>query len=81
MFDYIKEVNREIASLSRVFLNSKVVSVAHTVAQIPPGTKRLMELPDVIKEFETEGEGAVVSILSKESKNFLSSLTETSWAP
>jgi len=71
VFDYIKEVNQEIASLSRVFLNAKVISVSHTGEQIPPGTKRLNKLPDVIKEFETKGEGAVVSVLKKESKYFL----------
>jgi hypothetical protein len=71
VYDYIKEVNQEIASLSRVFLNSSVISVSHTGDRIPPGTKRLSELPAVIKEFETKGEGAVVSILKKESRNFI----------
>ena len=71
VFDYIKEVNHEIASLSRVFLNSKVISVSHTGEHIPPGAKRFRKLPDVIKELETKGEGAVVSILKQESKYFL----------
>ena len=71
VYDYIKEVNQEIASLSRVFLNSRVISVTHTGDRIPPGTNRLSELPAVIKEFETKGEGAVVSILKKESRYFL----------
>lgn len=71
VFDYLKEVNQEIASLSRVFLDSTVVSVAHTGEHIPPGTQPLGKLPDVIHEFETQGEGAVVSILKKESKYFL----------
>lgn len=71
IYDYITQINREIKSLSGVFLNSGVVSVAHTGASIPQGTKRLDKLPAVIKSFETEGEGAIVSVLKKGSKSFL----------
>ncbi len=71
IYDYITQINREIKSLSGVFLNSRVVSVAHTGVNIPLGTKRLDKLPSVIKVLETEGEGAIVSVLKKESKSFL----------
>ena len=71
MFDYIKEINREIKNLSGVFLNARVVSVAHTGENIPPGTTRLEKLPDVVKTFETEGEGAVVSVMQKEGKSYM----------
>ncbi|MEA4916101.1 beta-galactosidase [Proteiniphilum sp.] len=71
VFDRIKEMNREIRNLSKVFLNAKVVSIAHTGDIIPDGTKRQAKLPDVIKMFETEGEGAIVSILEKGNDSFL----------
>jgi hypothetical protein len=71
VYDYIKEVNRDIAGLSGVFLGSSVVAVAHTGDEIPPGTKRLTDLPAVISKLETEGEGAVVSILRRNDKHFL----------
>ena len=72
VYDYIKEINTEIKNLSFVFLNAKVVSVAHTGKTIPRGTKRLSKLPDVIKTFETEGPaGAVVSVLEKDGKSYL----------
>ncbi|MPN41102.1 hypothetical protein SDC9_188643 [bioreactor metagenome] len=64
-------MNREIRNLSKVFLNAKVVSIAHTGDIIPDGTKRQAKLPDVIKMFETEGEGAIVSILEKGNDSFL----------
>lgn len=71
VYDRMKEMNRDIKNLSSVFLNSKVVYVAHTGDTIPYGTKRLKELPDVITSFETEGEGAVVSLLEKGKQSFL----------
>jgi hypothetical protein len=71
IYDYITQINSEIKSLSGVFFNSKVVSIAHTGTNIPQGTKRLDKLPAVIKVFETEGEGAIVSVLKKGSKSFM----------
>ncbi len=71
IYDYIKQMNLEIKSLSNVFLGAKVVSVAHTGATIPQGAKRLGKLPEIIKTFETEGEGAIVSILQKGGKSYL----------
>jgi len=71
VYDYIKEINTEIKNLSSIFLDAKVVSVGHTGEIIPPGTKRLEFLPDVIKTFETEGAGAVVSVLQKDGKSYL----------
>lgn len=71
IFDYITEINREIKGLSKVFLNSKVVSIAHTGETIPVGTRRLESLPKVITEFKTEGMGAIVSILQKGNTSYL----------
>ena len=71
IYDYIKEINTEIKNLSFVFMNAKVQSIAHTGAIIPMGTQRLYKLPDAIKTFETEGVGAVVSVLQKDGKSYL----------
>ncbi|MCL2118388.1 MAG: beta-galactosidase [Planctomycetaceae bacterium] len=71
VYDDIKEMNREIKNLSRVFLNAKVVSIAHTGGMIPQGTQRLEKLPDGITTLEFEGEGAIVSVLEKEGKSYL----------
>jgi hypothetical protein len=65
IYDRIKEVNKEIQDLAGVFVGSKVVSVNHTGVVIPRGTTRLTTLPWAIKVFETEGSGALVSILEK----------------
>ncbi len=70
VYDKIKLLNAEIKNLSSVFMNSRVVSVGHTGADIPKGTNRLGKLPDAIKFFEVEG-GAVVSVLEKENQSFL----------
>lgn len=71
VYDYVTQMNHEIAGLSHVFLDAEVVSVAHTGDQIPQGTRRLGALPDVITRFETEGTGAIVSMLKKDNKSYL----------
>ena len=70
IFDYIKEINREIKDLSSVFLGAKVISIGHTGHEIPKGANRSGKLPDVIKTFDVEGE-AVVSVLEKGEFSFL----------
>lgn len=71
VYDRIKVINKEIKNLSGVFLGAKVVSVSHTGDVIPPGTKRLNDLPDPIKNLSTGGSGAIVSVLKKENYSFL----------
>ncbi|MGV3763203.1 beta-galactosidase [Parapedobacter sp.] len=71
IYDYITQMNSEIRGLSEVFLNAKVISVAHTGESIPHGTHRLEQLPDVITKFETEGTGAIVSVLNKGNVSYL----------
>jgi hypothetical protein len=70
VYDRIKQVNAEIQNLSGVFAGAKVVSVNHTGTVIPRGTSRLTKLPQVIKVFETEGEGALVSTLENGENTF-----------
>jgi hypothetical protein len=71
VYDRIREVNREIKKLSKVFLGARVLSVTHTGNTIPAGTKPLAQLPDPIKMLKTEGKGAVVSVLENGDKNYL----------
>lgn len=70
IYDRVKQVNSEIKGLSGVFLNAKVISVAHAGAQAPLGTKRLDKLPSPVESFSTSG-GAVVSLLQKGNSTFL----------
>lgn len=71
VYDYITQMNREISALSDVFLDAEVISISHTGEEIPYGTRRLEKLPDVITKFETEGTGAIVSVLKKENTSYL----------
>jgi hypothetical protein len=65
VYDRIRAVNREIHAVAGVFAGSKVVSVNHTGTVIPRGTSRLEKLPWAVKVLETEGTGALVSVLEK----------------
>jgi len=70
VYDRIKTVNNEIQNLSGVFVGAKVLSVRHTGVVTPKGTSQLSALPSAIKLFETEGNGAVVSILENGANTF-----------
>jgi len=70
VYDRIKQVNSEIQTLAGVFAGAKVVSVNHTGTVIPRGTSRLTSLPQPIKVFETEGDGALVSTLENGGNSF-----------
>lgn len=70
VYDRIKAVNKEIHAISAVFVGSKLVAVRHTGTVIPRGAERLTTLPDAIRTFETEGEGALVSQLEKGGQTF-----------
>jgi hypothetical protein len=62
VYDLVREMNREIRALSRVFSGARVVSVGHTGSPIPRGTKPFAAFPP-FREVRTEGQGAVVSRL------------------
>jgi len=70
VYDRIKQVNSEIQALAGVFAGAKVVSINHTGTIIPRGTSRLTSLPQAIKVFETEGDGALVSTLENGDKTY-----------
>ena len=70
VYDRIREVNKEIESLSKVFLGAQVITVSHT-GVIPQGTRPLAELPKPIRILKTEGTGAVVSYLENGTSSYL----------
>ena len=66
-----RDVNKEIQSLSKVFLGAELCDVWHTGKKIPQGTKRLQEMPFPFKSLKTENSGVLVSHLKKTDKNYL----------
>jgi hypothetical protein len=69
-YDRVKQVNAEIQALRGAFIGSKLVSVGHTGAAIPTGTSRFSPVAPVTS-LETEGTGAVVSLLENGKRRFL----------
>jgi hypothetical protein len=69
-YDRVKQVNGEIQALRGAFLGSRVVSVGHTGDTIPAGTTRYSPA-GAVKSLETQGAGAVVSMLERGDGRFL----------
>lgn len=69
-YDRVKQVNEEIKNLSFVFKGAKVVSLGHTGEQIPTGTRRFETLPESVSQLNTEGTGALVSVLQNGKKMY-----------
>ena len=61
VYDRVREVNRELQARAFVFMGAELISVAHTGAEIPIGTKRLEKLPSFVKSLNTPDGGAVVA--------------------
>jgi hypothetical protein len=70
-YGIVKQINKEIKSLSNIFMGARMVSVAHTGNNIPLGTTRLGTLPKPFKFLKINGLGAVVSVLKKAGKTYL----------
>lgn len=69
VYNRVQKVNREIRALSPVFLGAKVVKVGHT-GTLPKGAQAYAaEAP--ISGVETEGKGAVVSVLENGGRRYL----------
>lgn len=69
-YDLLKQMNAEIRDLSPVFLGSHVESIGHTGAHIPAGTTPYHAAAPV-SSLETKGDGAIVSLLSRQQHRFL----------
>jgi len=61
VYDRVRDVNRELQARAFVFMGAELVSVAHTGAEIPIGTKRLEKLPPFVRSLNTPDGGAVVA--------------------
>jgi hypothetical protein len=70
VYERVREVNRELQAIRGVFVGSRVISLGHTGKEIPAGTRRY-EPREGVKSLETEGKGAVVSVLEKGGRRFL----------
>lgn len=64
VYDRVRQVNRELQARAFVFMDSDLVSVEHTGAEIPIGTRRLEKLPSYVKSLTTPDGGAVVAKFS-----------------
>ena len=64
VYDRVRQVNRELQARAFVFMDNEFVSVAHTGAEIPIGTRRLEKLPPYVKSLTTPDGGAVVAQFS-----------------
>lgn len=69
-YEHVKQVNRELQGLRGVFLGATVESVGHTGAALPRGT-RAFQPAGPVREVNTGGQGAVVSLLSNSGRQFL----------
>lgn len=68
-YDRVKQMNAEIRALSPVFLDSHVVSLGHTGKTLPSGTTPY-RAASPIKSLQTQGNGAIVSILARDNHRF-----------
>ena len=69
-YERVRAMNREVQALRGVFVGSSVVSVGHAGKSIPSGTRAYAPAAPV-RTLETDGQGAVVSLLEKERRRFL----------
>jgi hypothetical protein len=70
VYAMIREVNKEVKSVSNIFSGAKLISVAHT-GNLPPGTKPIKNLPKLIKSISTDGLGAIVSVMKNNRQSYL----------
>ena len=69
----VRDVNREVQNLSKVFLGCEVIGVWHTGTKIPDGTVRLRKenLPSKVSLVAADGEGVLVSRFKNNGKEYL----------
>lgn len=69
VYDRVKQMNAEIRALSPVFLGSHVISLGHTGKNLPAGAMRYQPASP-IQLLDTEGIGAIVSIMARDQRRF-----------
>jgi hypothetical protein len=70
VYGLVRDMNRELQARAAVFSGVRVVSVGHTGAAIPQGTKPFVAFKP-FREVKTEGTGAVVSHLKNGGVTYL----------
>ncbi len=73
----VQSMNKELQARAYVFLDSKVLSIAHTGQTMFRGCERLEDLPDNVTSLSTGPDGAVVSLLNKGKWNYLVVVSRT----
>ena len=71
VYDIVKTVNKELQSLSKIFLGASIDGVWHTGSNIPYGTKALKEMPRGISSIKTSDSGALVSHIVNKGKEYV----------
>lgn len=67
----VRNVNREVQNLAKVFLGADVLEITQTGIRIPEGTRRTYRLPAPFRGIESSGEGVTVSHLRNGSEEYL----------
>ena len=80
VYELVTAMNEEIQAVSGVFNGAKVVSVMHTGKTIPRGTTRFTPA-DPFYTIETDGLGAVISILDNGSSRYIVAVNRDIEAP
>ncbi|NLO69519.1 MAG: hypothetical protein GX102_00910 [Porphyromonadaceae bacterium] len=71
VYDLVREVNKELQNRAFVFMGANVISLHHIGNEIPVGTKKLTILPEQVTSLDTDGGGAVISLLEKDGFQYL----------
>ena len=67
----VQQMNKELRTVSKLFLNARSISVHH-LGTIPEGTTRLRDMPTNIRSLKVTGHpGAIVSEIEKEGHRYL----------
>ena len=69
-YELVRMLNKELQAYANVFHGARVVSVGHTGASIPKGTKQFKPFAP-LTDVKTPSGGAVVSRLTKNGRNWL----------
>ena len=64
VYELVRDMNRELQNRAEVFVGCHVDSVRHTGAELPLSTTRLTGLPPHFTHFDTNGQPALVSVLT-----------------
>lgn len=70
VYDRVRQLNGEIAGLSRVFAGSEVIQVGHLGAPLPQGAKTFTAPPRFVR-IDTQGRPALASHLQNDGRDFL----------